>query len=138
MLGLGLKLLGIGKFIKDFIIHNWKWVLPILIVIGSYFYVKHLIADAYDDGVAAEKLRWEERAKVENAANRQTEQTLQNIVNNFGTKIIEQTAVRTAKEQTHTDRINTIIKEKPVYTECKVDQEVIDMRNEIRSLGPEK
>lgn len=131
-------MLGIGKFIKDFIIHNWKWVLPILIVIGSYFYVKHLINEAYDDGVAAEKLRWEERIKIENDANRQTEQVLQNIVNNFGTKIITDTAVRTAKEQTHTDRINTIIRETPIYEECKVDQEVIDMRNEIRALGPEK
>lgn len=138
MLGLGLKLLGIGKFIRDFFLQNWKWLLPILIVIGSYFYVKHLINEAYDNGVAAEKLRWEERAKIENAANRQTEQTLQNIVNNFGTKIIQDTAVRTAKEQTHTDRINTIIRENTIYEECKVDQEVIDMRNEIRALGPEK
>lgn len=131
-LGLGLKLLGI----KDILLKNWKIVLVGIIIASSYFYVKHLIRESYNNGVKYEYKRWQEKIDIENIANRESEKNLQNIVDKFGTKVANDTAIRVAKEQKHIDKVNTIIKENTIYSECVVDKEIIDARNEIRTLGP--
>lgn len=138
LLALGLKLLGIGKFLKDFFIQNWKWIVPIIALILVYFYIHHLINNAYKQGEAAEKHRWELKIEEENRQNREFEQKLSNVISEFGNKLAAQTAERVAKEQLHTNTIETIIRDNPIYTDCKVDQTIINERNAIRALGPEK
>ena len=45
---------------------------------------------------------------------------------------------RRDKETVRETRINTIVEEKPVYKECKVDQEVIDEQNALKAMGPQQ
>jgi hypothetical protein len=57
-------------------------------------------------------------------------------VDTFGKVIETRNEERRDTEIIRENRINTIIQEKPIYTECKVDQEVVDQQNAIKALGP--
>lgn len=141
-LSLGARLLGVGKFLKDFVKDNWKWILPVAIVVAGYFYVNHKIDQAYDQGydigVKDEVTRQNERIAIENAKNREFETILTRIVTDFGKEIARESAERVVQESKIKDRVNTIIKENPIYQQCVVDPEVIDAQNALRRLGPEE
>jgi hypothetical protein len=146
MLGIGLKLLGIGSWIKNFVAANWRWLVPLLvgivIVLASYLYISDKISDAREEGIAQgidyQKKIYAKQVDEENERNRKFEELLDKAISNFGRDVVEQTVERMAKETRAKDKITTIIKNNPVYEQCVVDQEVLDTRNQIRKLGPQE
>lgn len=134
MLAFGLKLLGIGKFLRDFFLQNWKWLVPLLLLIAGFFWTKE---HYYNIGVNEERTVWEKRLEAERKKNEQLTQALFSSVDTFGKVVNTRNEERINNEIVRETRINTII-EKPIYTECKVDQEVIDEQNALKALGPKK
>lgn len=134
MLAFGLKLLGIGKFLRDFFLQNWKWLVPLLLLIAGFFWTKE---HYYNIGVNEERTVWEKRLEAEKKKNEQLTQALFSSVDTFGKVVNTRNEERINNEIVRETRINTII-EKPIYTECKVDQEVLDEQNALKALGPKK
>lgn len=124
-----------------FIIVNWKWVLPILIIVAGYFYVSHKIKEAHETGYSAgvtyERDRQQAQIDIENRKNREFENLLAATVEKFGRDIADKTAQRVSRERDLTSRVDTIIRDNTVYRECEVDPEVLNIRNSIRLLGPD-
>jgi hypothetical protein len=135
MLGLGLKLLGVGKFLKDFFLQNWKWLLPVLLAIAAFIWTKD---HYYNAGINKERVTWEAKLEKERKKNEKLTAGLLNSVNNFGKLAEKENSERISKEVIRENRINTIIEEKPIYKECKVDQEVLDELNALKALGPKQ
>lgn len=133
MLGLGLKLLGIGKFLRDFFLQNWKWLVPLILVVVAFLWTKD---HYYDLGQNEERLVWEKKVEAERKRNEELTKALASSVDTFGKVVEARNEERTEKETIRETRINTIVEEKPVYKECKVDQEVVDEQNAIKALGP--
>lgn len=134
MLALGLKLLGIGKFLRDFFLQNWKWIVPLLILIACFLWTKD---HYYNVGINEERTAWEQRLEAERKKNEQLTQALSSSVETFGKVVNTRNEERVNNETVRETRINTIV-EKPIYTECKVDQEVVDEQNALKTLGPKK
>jgi len=134
MLAFGLKLLGIGKFLRDFFLQNWKWLVPLLLLIAGFFWTKE---HYYNIGLNEERTVWEKRLEAERKKNEQLTQALFSSVDTFGKVVNTRNEERINNEIVRETRINTII-EKPIYTECKVDQEVLDEQNALKALGPKK
>lgn len=134
MLAFGLKLLGIGKFLSHFFLQNWKWLVPLLLLIAGFFWTKE---HYYNIGVNEERTVWEKRLEAERKKNEQLTQALFSSVDTFGKVVNTRNEERINNEIVRETRINTII-EKPIYTECKVDQEVLDEQNALKALGPKK
>ena len=124
-----------------FIKSNFKWLLPLLLLAAVAFFVNRAIGNmkeaAYNEGYAKKTEEVNKAIAEENKRNREFEQKLELAITNYGEKVVEQASIRNKKETVFTNKIQTIVTEKPIYTECKVDQEVTDARNEIRRLGPE-
>lgn len=133
MLGIGLKLLGIGKFLKDFFLQNWKWIVPLLLAFAAFIWTKN---HYYNLGQAEEKLVWEERIEEERLRNEALTQMLADSVKTFGEVVNTRNEERVEKETIRETRINTIVEEKPIYKECVVDQEVIAEQNALKAMGP--
>lgn len=134
MLAFGLKLLGIGKFLRDFFLQNWKWLVPLLLLIAGFLWTKE---HYYNIGVNEERTVWEKRLEAERKKNEQLTQALFSSVDTFGKVVNTRNEERINNEIVRETRINTII-EKPIYTECKVDQEVLEEQNALKALGPKK
>ena len=138
--GLLLKLIGIKKAIVEFMKNNWKWVLPLILVIAfsvfAYFKIQDMKKDAFDAGVKHEHSQWEKRIAEENKKNRAFELKLKNIVEDFGKEAAENAAARVKKETVYVDNIRTIVKNDPKYEQCLVDTDIINARNSIRANGP--
>lgn len=133
MLAIGLKLLGIGNLIKEFFLRNWKWLVPVIALVISFFVVSDMY---YDKGIAEEKARWEEKIKKEGDSNRAFEVIINNAIANFGKEAVEKALERVERETVYKDKIQTIVKNNPIYSSCLVGQDVIDNRNAIRAEGP--
>ena len=118
-----------------------KWILPILLVIGLGFFINRAVDNmqkaAYEQGYAKKSDEVKKKTEKQNKLNREFEQTLGTSTVKYGERKDEKARERIKTEVVYKDRIETIIVEKPIYNECKVDQEVTDARNEIRRLGPE-
>ena len=127
MLWIGLKLLGIRKFLLE----NWKIILPIVAVIAAFFMVSNIY---YNKGVTTERQSWEDRVAHEQAKNEKTTKKTAVAVANYGENKQKEAEVRIKKETVYKDRIVTLVKELPA--DCKVSQEVLDSRNAIRAEGP--
>ena len=127
MLWLGLKLLGL----KNFLLKNWKWTLPLLALVAAFFVVSNMY---YDKGVATERAAWEQRVKRETAKNAKTSERITTTVVKYAETKQKEAEVRIKKETVYKDRIVTLVKELPA--DCKVSQEVLDSRNAIRAQGP--
>lgn len=127
MLWLGLKLLGIRKFITD----NWKWTFPLVGLVIAFYLVS---STYYSKGVATERDYWEKRIEAESAKNVETTKEIKNVVTDYGAAKQKEVEVRVKKETVYKDRILTLIKEIPA--DCKVSQEILDSRNAIRAEGP--
>lgn len=117
-----------------------KFILPALLVLGAVWYVKswynHQLEISYQNGVTHERNEWHKRIEIENKKNREFEQNMQNVVNNFGKKLDSNINNLNNSQNSKSERINTIINQSPTYNECKVDPEVITIRNELREMGP--
>jgi hypothetical protein len=127
MLWLGLKLLGLRKFLLD----NWKWILPVVAVVAAFFIVS---STYYNKGIQAERATWEARVKAESAKNVETTKEVKTVVVQYAEAKKKEAEVRIKKETVYKDRILTLIKEIPA--DCKVSQEILDSRNAIRAQGP--
>lgn len=134
MIGLGLKLLGIGKFLRNFFLQNWKWIVPILVAVAAFLWTKN---HYYDLGQSEERTVWEAKVEAERKKNEELTKVLASSVDTFGKVVDSRNQSRTNKEIIRENSINTIIEEKPVYKDCKVDQEVVEEQNAIKALGPE-
>lgn len=134
MLAIGLKLLGIGSVIKEFFINNWKWLVPLILLVAAFFWTKD---HYYDLGKQQERIVWEKKVEAERKRNEELTRALTNSVDTFGKVVETRNEDRKDKETIRETRINTIVEEKPVYKECKVDQEVIDEQNALKAMGPQ-
>jgi len=105
---------------------------------SAWYYIQGVKKDAYDTGVKDEHARYEQVISNEEAKNRQFEDQLNKAITQFGQKAVSAAADRVKKETVHTHTIETIIRDNPIYKDCKADKEVIDNRNAIRSLGPQQ
>jgi len=130
-MGIGF-LLGALNFIKS----NWKLALIVAAALFLWHWHNSAVDDAFDNGVKLERSHWEEKAALEDKKNRQFEVKLQSSIEKFNKTLEEKIAERVVIEGKATETINTIIRENPIYVECKADESVLKLRNEIRELGP--
>lgn len=133
LIGLGLKLLGIGKFLKEFFLQNWKWLVPLILIVSGFLWTKE---HYYTLGQDTERVVWENKVKEETEKNKKLSDLLSVSLSNFGQLVQKESDTRVQKEITHEQRINTIIQEKPVYTQCVIDKEVLNEQNALKALGP--
>ena len=126
-------LLGIGKSIWNFVLRNWKWAVPLIAAVALLFYVNH---NAYNRGVQDMVDKQKKEIAAEDVRNRKFEKKLQDAVNQFGERFEKEDVGRVEKETIHTNSIQTIIKDNPIYKDCKVDPKVLDEINSISDLGP--
>lgn len=127
------------KLAIDFLRYNWKWVVPLVIVVLAFFYANHLINKAriegYNNGVAVTEKKYADKIAEEDKKNREFEGLLRDIVEDFGVKAVEQAAARVSKETVYKETLKVTIKDNPVYEQCVADEKAIDQRNAIRRLG---
>lgn len=135
MLGFGLKLLGFGNILKEFFLNNWKWLVPLILAGAAFLWTKD---HYYDLGQDDERVVWEKRIEEERKRNEELTKLLASSVDSFGKAVETRNEERRDKETVRETRINTIVEEKPVYKECKVDQEVIDEQNALKAMGPQQ
>lgn len=125
--------LSAGGFIKDFVLLHWKWLVPLIAIASIFFWTKN---HYYDLGRDTERAAWEKKVFEERERNRVLTQQLTASVNSFALLAAKEEEQRVTREVIHENRINTIVQEKPVYSQCLVDQEVIDSQNALKALGP--
>lgn len=123
---------GIGSFLKI----NWKWMLPVILIVGAYFWHKGEVSDAYDLGVKDEGDRVAALIEAEDKKNRAFEKSLAESIASYVEENRVEDTVRIEKETDTIHTIEQIIVDNPVYEECLVDQSLLDERNKIRELGP--
>lgn len=128
------------SIILELFIKYKKYLLPLAVIVGltisAFLLVNGLRKSAYNEGVHTERAAWVAKKAEAEAKNRAFESTLRDIVETFGKDAVEKAAKRVSKETVYLNKVESIIKEKPIYTECKADQEVIDSRNAIRAGVP--
>lgn len=125
-------LLGIGSFLKG----NWKIIAVVLLLAGIFFYHKNAVSNAYDNGVKVERADWKKKVKAEDEANRKYEALVQNAVDLYGKKLLDESEKRIGTETVYKKSIETRVKENPLYLQCEAETEVLANINEIRKLGP--
>jgi hypothetical protein len=128
-----LKLLGVGKFLRSFFLQNWKWLTPLLLVIVGFFWTKN---HYLDQGRTIERAVWESRVEAEKVKNQLLTNALADSVLVFSKALDSRNDARIQTETVRETRISTIVEEKPIYQECKVDQEIINEQNALKALGP--
>jgi len=125
------------QWIVDFVIGNWKVILPIILVGLVYWYHTNAVNNAYEAGIEAEKQANAKRVAEQNKRNREFEEMMRGIIRDFNQNLINEAAERTAKTVKLTSGVEQIMVDKPIYQQCLVDPEVLNLRNQIRALGPE-
>ena len=128
--------------IIPFVTSNLRWLLPlggaIVIFLSAWWYISSVKEEAYTKGVSDERNRYEQVIAAEEVKNRKFEDQLNKAIADYGHRVVNEAAKRVQKETVYTQTIETIVKDNPVYIDCKADKEVVDNRNSIRSLGPAK
>ena len=132
---LGLKLLGWGKALKEFIFTHWKVILPIVLVLAALLWTKE---HYYSAGQSDERASWELKIKKETDKNAKISADLSTALANIGVLVAQKETLRLQKEVTHEQKIQTIIRDNPVYKQCVIDQAVLDEQNAIKALGPKQ
>lgn len=79
---------------------------------------------------------WEQRLEKEKLRNEKLTELLAGSVTTFAEAADSRNDQRIEKETVRETRINTIVEEKPIYQECKIDQEIIDEQNALKEMGP--
>lgn len=133
MIGLGLRLLGLGKFLKEFFLQNWKWLVPLIAVIAGFFWTKE---HYYTQGREDCRIEWEKKVEEESQRNDKLTESLAENSKVIGENFQKEKDERTSKEVIHTTKIETIIKDNPVYTQCVVDEAILEEQNALKNLGP--
>lgn len=119
--------------VKSFVLANWKWLLPVLAVVLAFLWTKD---HYYDLGREKERTKWEKLVQKEKERNEKLSASLLNSVDSFSKAVETRNEDRVQKETIRETRINTIVEEKPIYKECKIDQEVLDEQNALKAMGP--
>lgn len=128
-------LLGFGKFLRDFFLQNWKWLVPLMLLIGGFLWTKN---HYYDLGRAEERAVWEQRLKTEREKNEKLSKSLAESVKSFNELVASRNEKRVEKEIVIQTRIDKIIEEKPIYKECVADQEILNDLNALKAMGAVK
>jgi hypothetical protein len=114
------------------LVNNWKLiaggVAALVIAIG----IAKTYKDTYNRGVLAERAVWVKKAELQAKVNKEFELRLATSIRDYGLKILNESNKRVEKETIYKNKIETIIKDNPIYTECKVDDQVLEYRNSIR------
>lgn len=126
--------------IKLFLGKYWKYIAVVLAIAGLVFsvysYLGNIKEAAYNKGVVVTNNTWNKRIEQENEKNRELEASIAAMLEDFAGDIIAETSKRNTDSVVIKDHISTIIKDNPIYSQCIVDQEVVDNRNAIRAFGP--
>lgn len=130
-----LKLFGFGKAIKSFFLDNWKWLVPLILVVAAFLWTRD---HYYNAGKLDERTEWEEKLDKERARNQSLTNSLLETTSTLGKISAERNNERVQAETIRENTIRTIVENNTVYEECKVDQEVIDAQNELKAMGPDK
>lgn len=110
----------------------WKLAGAIILALVIIAGVTKTYTDTYNRGVLAERAVWVEKAEIQAKVNKEFELTLANTIKTYGLQVLDESAKRVDKETIYKNKIETIIKDNPIYIQCKVDQQVLDYRNNIR------
>lgn len=110
----------------------WKLAGAIILALVIIAGVTKTYTDTYNRGVLAERAVWVEKAEIQAKVNKEFELTLANTIKAYGLQVLDESAKRVDKETIYKNKIETIIKDNPIYIQCKVDQQVLDYRNNIR------
>jgi hypothetical protein len=129
MIWIAAKLLGLKSLILD----NWKILIPVALVLAGFFYTKE---HYYSAGKTDEKAYYESLIKTETSKNAALTSSIANLSTNYGVLAAKEDKVRIQKENTHEQKIQTIIQENPVYNQCVIDKSVLEEQNAIKALGP--
>lgn len=124
-------LLGLGKWLKEFFLENWKWLAPLIALVAAFFWTKE---HYYTLGKEETTVAYEKKIEAERKKNEQLSGKLLDSSVKLGEHFQRDSEARAEKETTHTNRIETIIKEKPVYSQCVVDKEILDTQNDMKEL----
>jgi hypothetical protein len=119
-----------------FLLSNWKIFAALIFLAGIYFYHTNAVDNAYDKGVSVERKAWKDKVKAEDEANRKYEQIVQNAVDLYGKKLLDDSEKRIGTETVYKNNIETRIKDNPIYLQCEAETEVLTNINDIRKLGP--
>lgn len=126
-------LLAIKLAVTSFVSKNWKWMLPVLALFLTFLFVRN---HYYDLGREEERTQWGARIAKEEAKNRKLTDMLETSVSSFAELKDQENDERISREIIRENRISTIVEQKPVYSECKIDQEILDEQNALKELGP--
>lgn len=133
---------GFGASAVGLALKYWKYIAIILVIVAIYFIVKGKINDmkeeAFNNGVTAERGRWEERIRLEDKSNREFEAKVQGQIDDLGARLQSKSDARIKRSTVHTTSIREIIMDNPIMQDCKVPEELLEQRNAIRRMGPEK
>lgn len=125
-----IKALGL---VKSFILANWKWLLPLVAAVLAFLWTKD---HYYDLGRETERTKWEKLVQKEKERNEKLSNSLLDSVDTFSKAVETRNEDRVQKETIRETRINTIVEEKPIYKECRIDQEVLNEQNALKAMGP--
>lgn len=122
--------------IKGLIFKNWKIAIYIIILGLIYFLINNALNNAYNKGYTKAELEFKEKVAEENKRNREFEQTLEKVIDDYGLKIVKEAMKRVSKETVFKETLRETIKNNVTYQECVADPQTIEQRNLIRNLGP--
>ncbi len=144
VMGLGLKLLGVGKHIKNFVFKYWKWVLLAVLLVVAFFWhqshVKDMQAQYFENGVNATIKSMKGKVEAANKRNRELETTIKSGLDQYASKQEAKREKQRREEARHEENIRTLVEVVPMWRsqECTVTPSVLEERNAIRALGPKK
>jgi hypothetical protein len=118
------------------LLSNWKIFAALIFLAGIYFYHTNAVDNAYDKGVSVERKAWKDKVKAEDEANRKYEKLVQDAVDSYGKKLLDESEKRIGTETVYKNNIETRIKDNPIYLQCEAETEVLTNINDIRKLGP--
>lgn len=127
-----LWLLGIGSFLKA----NWKVIAIVLAIAAVFFWYRHQVHAAYNQGKADCNAAWQKKADQMVAANQIKDKQLTDQLNAYAKELQQANDKRIAEENQYTITLKQILASKPIYKQCVADQSAIDELNKIRALGP--
>lgn len=114
----------------------WPFLLVGILLLVGYIHLQHILHDAYQRGVNDTTSIWQAKFNQAEADNQKMTNLLQQELNDYSQKIDQLNKDRQQQENTHTNTIEKIVTNNPVYQKCVVDQSILDERNKIRALGP--
>jgi type II secretory pathway pseudopilin PulG len=106
-------------------------------IVGAILWYNNQIKNAKEEAKQALEMHYKLELEKANARAAQLETSLQTTKYELAQALRDKNQIL-ANETVKTEAIiKTIIKEKPIYTECKVDDVVLEQLNKLRRVGNE-